>query len=70
MVHAVRIHKTGGPEVMVLEDIPLDAPGPEYRYRLPLQTVFAPFFILLTTAYPLDHPRQGDMSAVHSLARY
>jgi NADPH2:quinone reductase len=28
MVQAVRIHKTGGPEVMQLEDVELDAPGP------------------------------------------
>jgi NADPH:quinone reductase len=28
MVQAVRIHRTGGPEVMALEDIELDAPGP------------------------------------------
>ncbi len=28
MVQAVRIHKTGGPEVMVLEDVELGAPGP------------------------------------------
>ncbi|MDP5071226.1 MAG: quinone oxidoreductase [Congregibacter sp.] len=28
MVQAVRLYKTGGPEVMVLEDVPLDAPGP------------------------------------------
>lgn len=28
MVLAVRIHKTGGPEVMALEDVALDAPGP------------------------------------------
>ncbi len=28
MVKAVRIHATGGPEVMSLEDLPLDAPGP------------------------------------------
>ncbi len=28
MVQAVRIHKTGGPEVMQLEEIELDAPGP------------------------------------------
>jgi NADPH2:quinone reductase len=28
MVKVVRIHKTGGPEVMVLEDVTLDAPGP------------------------------------------
>jgi len=28
MVRAVRIHKTGGPDVMVLEDIDLGAPGP------------------------------------------
>lgn len=25
---AIRIHRTGGPEVMVYEDIPLDSPGP------------------------------------------
>ena len=28
MVQAVRIHKTGGPEVMQLEDVELEAPGP------------------------------------------
>jgi NADPH2:quinone reductase len=28
MVQAVRIHKTGGPEVMVLEEVALAAPGP------------------------------------------
>lgn len=28
MVQAIRIHKTGGPEVMVLEDVELGAPGP------------------------------------------
>jgi len=28
MVQAVRIHRTGGPEVLVLEDVELDAPGP------------------------------------------
>ncbi len=28
MVQAVRIHKTGGPEVMQLEDVELDVPGP------------------------------------------
>jgi NADPH2:quinone reductase len=28
MVKAVRIHETGGPEVMLLEDIELEAPGP------------------------------------------
>ena len=28
MVKAVRIHETGGPEVMRLEDIEIDAPGP------------------------------------------
>lgn len=28
MVLAVRIHKTGGPEVMALEDVAVDAPGP------------------------------------------
>jgi NADPH2:quinone reductase len=28
MVQAVRIHKTGGPEVMQLEEVELDAPGP------------------------------------------
>lgn len=28
MVKAVRIHKAGGPEVMVLEDVAVDAPGP------------------------------------------
>ena len=28
MVRAVRIHETGGPEVMQLEDVSLDAPGP------------------------------------------
>ncbi len=28
MVKAVRIHETGGPEVMQLEDLALDAPGP------------------------------------------
>jgi len=28
MVQAVRIHKTGGPEVLELEDIALEAPGP------------------------------------------
>jgi len=28
MVQAVRIHKTGGPEVMVLEEVELGAPGP------------------------------------------
>jgi NADPH:quinone reductase len=28
MVQAVRIHKAGGPEVMVLEDVELTAPGP------------------------------------------
>lgn len=28
MVQAVRIHSTGGPEVMVLEEIDLDTPGP------------------------------------------
>lgn len=28
MVKAVRIHETGGPEVMVFEDIELEAPGP------------------------------------------
>ena len=28
MTKAIRIHKTGGPEVMVLEDVTLDAPGP------------------------------------------
>ncbi len=28
MVKAIRIHKTGGPEVLQLEDITLPAPGP------------------------------------------
>ncbi|MCP5131720.1 MAG: quinone oxidoreductase [Pseudomonadales bacterium] len=28
MVQAIRIHKTGGPEVMVLEDVALEPPGP------------------------------------------
>ena len=28
MVHAIRIHETGGPEVMVLEDVELEQPGP------------------------------------------
>jgi NADPH2:quinone reductase len=28
MVKAVRIHSTGGPEVMMLEDVTVDAPGP------------------------------------------
>ena len=28
MMQAVRIHRTGGPEVLVLEDVELDAPGP------------------------------------------
>ncbi|MEZ5571952.1 MAG: quinone oxidoreductase [Halioglobus sp.] len=28
MVQAIRIHETGGPEVMTLEDIALEAPGP------------------------------------------
>ncbi len=28
MVQVVKIHETGGPEVMVLEDVPLQAPGP------------------------------------------
>ena len=28
MVKAVRIHETGGPEVMMLEDVELEAPGP------------------------------------------
>ena len=27
MIQAVRIHKTGGPEVMVLEEVELDAPA-------------------------------------------
>ncbi|MDP3257331.1 alcohol dehydrogenase catalytic domain-containing protein, partial [Bosea sp. (in: a-proteobacteria)] len=34
MVKAIRIHKTGGPEVLQLEDITLPAPGPgELRVR-------------------------------------
>jgi len=34
MTHAVRIHRTGGPEVLAYEEIPLDAPGPsEVRIR-------------------------------------
>ena len=28
MVQAVRIHEIGGPEVMVLEDVELEPPGP------------------------------------------
>src|SRR5258707_1790420 len=28
MVAAVRVHKTGGPEVLTYEDIPVPAPGP------------------------------------------
>ena len=28
MVKAIRIHRTGGPEVMVLEDVALEPPGP------------------------------------------
>jgi NADPH2:quinone reductase len=28
MVKAIRVHSTGGPEVMVLEDVSLEAPGP------------------------------------------
>lgn len=28
MTKAVRIHRTGGPEVMVYEDVPVDSPGP------------------------------------------
>ena len=27
MVAAVRVHKTGGPEVLTYEDIPVSAPG-------------------------------------------
>jgi len=28
MVQAIRVHETGGPEVMVMEDVALDSPGP------------------------------------------
>lgn len=34
MTHAIRIHKTGGPEVLIWEEIPLDKPGQgEVRIR-------------------------------------
>ena len=34
MTHAVRIHRTGGPEVLTYEEVPLDPPGPgEVRIR-------------------------------------
>ena len=34
MTHAIRLHKTGGPEVLVWEEIKLGKPGPgEARIR-------------------------------------
>ncbi len=34
MTHAIRFHKTGGPEVLVWEEVPVGKPGPgEARIR-------------------------------------
>jgi NADPH:quinone reductase len=57
MPHAIRFHKTGGPEVLVWEDIQLGAPGPgEARIR---QTAVGLNFVDIynrTGLYPVPLP--------------
>jgi len=57
MPHAIRLHKTGGPEVLVWEDIQLGAPGPgEARIR---QTAVGLNFVDIynrTGLYPVPLP--------------